>query len=92
MKENEIEYGKPVRRDQLPKPTKRLPEYDECLRAFLKSKSDLWQVNIDALPSKNIRVVLSSLNWRIKHRSDFGNIRVFMRNKNVYLEKIEQHE
>lgn len=87
MKEKEIEYGKPVSRDQLPKPTKRLPQYDECLRAFLKSKSEIWQVNIVALPSKNIRVVLSSLNWRIKHRPEFRNIRVFMRNNQVYLER-----
>ena len=87
MKNKEIVYGRSVRRDQLPKPTKRLPEYDECLKAFLKSKSALWEVNILALPSKNIRVVLSSLNWRIKHRQEFKDIRVFMRRNCVYLEK-----
>lgn len=87
MKSKKIEYGTTVRKDQLPKPTKRLPQYDDCLKAFLKSGSDLWRVNMDALPSKNIRVVLSSLRWRKEHRPEFKDIKVFMRKNQVYLER-----
>ena len=90
MNEKEIVYGIPVERDKLPKPTKRLPEYDDCLNAFLSSGVDLWKVNIDSLPSKDIRVVLSSLKWRTKHRKEFQGIQVFMRRNNIYLEKAEK--
>ena len=81
-------YGEPVRRIQVPKPTKRLPQYDECLKEFLESSSELWKVRFDALPSKDIRVVISALKWRINHRPEFKNIRIFMRNNQIYLEKI----
>lgn len=90
MKEKEIVYGIPVKEDELPKPTKRLPQYDDCLKAFVSSGVDLWKVNIDALPSKDIRVVLSSLKWRINHREEFQGILVFMRRNNVYLEKAKE--
>lgn len=90
MKENKIVYGTPVKKDELPKPTKRLPQYDDCLKAFLSSEADLWKVNIDALPSRDIRVVLSSLKWRIKHRPEFKDIQVFMRRNSIYLEKTKE--
>jgi hypothetical protein len=83
-------YLKPVTREELPKPTKRLPEYDQCLKEFIESGHEICKVNMDALPSKKIRVILSSLKWRIKHRSEFGNIKVFMRNNQIYLEKSER--
>jgi hypothetical protein len=90
LNEKEIVYGIPVERDKLPKLTKRLPQYDDCLKAFVSSGVDLWKVNIDALPSKDIRVVLSSLKWRIKHREEFKDIQVFMRINNIYLEKTKE--
>jgi hypothetical protein len=93
LKKKEIDYGIPIKREALPKPTKRLPQYDECLRAFIKSESELWKVNIQVLPSKNIRVVLSALKWRINHRPEFKGkgIHAFMRGNNIYLEKVNEN-
>jgi hypothetical protein len=90
LKEKEIVYGIPVERDELPKPTKRLPQYDDCLKAFVSSGADLWKVNIDVLPSKDIRVVLSALKWRINNREEFHGIQIFMRRNNVYLKTKEK--
>jgi hypothetical protein len=94
VKKKEIEYGTPIERDALPKPTKRLPQYDECLGAFLQSGSELWRVNINDLPSKNTRVVLSALKWRITHKPEFEGkgIHAFMRRNNIYLEKVKDDE
>jgi len=85
-----FKYGKPLSKDEMPKPRKRLPQYDECLREFLKSGHDYWKVNIDALPSKNIKVILSSLKWRTKHNDTFRGIRVFSKKDEVYLEKVKK--
>ena len=93
LKKGESEYGTPIKKEELPKPTKRLPQYDECLRAFIKSGSELWKVNIKVLPSKNIRVILSALNWRINHKPEFKDKRIhaFMRGNNIYLEKVKEN-
>jgi len=80
-------YGSPVNREKIPKPKRRLPQYDECLREFLASGNEIWKVNIGALPSKNIKVVLSSLKWRTTHNPEFMDIQVFSRKNNVYLER-----
>jgi hypothetical protein len=82
-------YGKPITSDKVPKGRKRLPQYDECLREFLSSDSNFWEVNVDALPSKDIMVVLSSLNWRANKIAEFkGKLRVIMRDRKIYLEKV----
>ena len=84
-------YGVPVSPEEMPKPRKRLPQYDECLKEFLESRHKYWKVNIDRLPSKKPRVVLSSLKWRIKNKPKrFKNIRVFMSKNNIYLEKVKK--
>ena len=67
MKETEFKYGKPAS-PVAAKPKKRLPQYDEALEEFLKSGYNNWEVNLEALPSKKPRVVLSSLKWRIKNK------------------------
>jgi hypothetical protein len=85
-----FKFGKPVSPNEMPKPRKRLPQYDECLKEFLESGHTHWRVNINALPSQNVRVVLSSLKWRIKNKSEFKNIRVVMSKNEIYLEKVEQ--
>jgi hypothetical protein len=82
-------YGKPIASDKVPKGRKRLPQYDECLREFLSSNSNYWEVNLDALPSKNVMVVLSSLNWRANKIEEFkGKLRVIMRDRKIFLEKV----
>jgi hypothetical protein len=81
-------YGKPINSDKLPRGRKRLPQYDECLKEFLASNSNYWEVNIDALPSKNVMVVLSSLNWRVKNSAEFKNVRVIMRDRKIFLQKV----
>jgi hypothetical protein len=88
MKKQEFRYGEPAEKEAV-RTSRRLPQYDECLREFLNSKSEVWKVKIEALPSKNIMVVLSSLKWRTKNKSEFKNIRVFMRRNNIYLEKVK---
>jgi len=90
MRENEFKYGKPASPIAV-KPKLRLPQYDEALREFLNSGYNNWEVNMDALPSKKPRVVLSSLKWRIKNKAEFKGIRVFMHKNKIYLEK-EKHE
>jgi hypothetical protein len=85
-----FKYGKPLSSKEAPKPRKRLPEYDEALREFLNSGADYWMIDIKALPSKDPMVVLSSIRWRIKNKPDqLGNIRVFMRKSNIYLQKVK---
>lgn len=88
MSKKPFKYGKPVGPEEMPKPRKRLPQYDECLREFLASGYRYWEVNIDALPSKKPRVVLSSLKWRIKNKPEFRNVRVFMHKNKIYLERV----
>jgi hypothetical protein len=91
LKKKIFKYGEPAGKEEI-KPTRRLPQYDECLREFLNSESDIWKVKIEALPSQNIRVVLSSFKWRIKHKPEFENIRAFMRRNNIYLERVKNNE
>ena len=86
MVDEKYKYGKPVAK--MPKGRKRLPQYDECLKEFLSSKSSYWEVNLEALPSKDMMVVLSSLRWRIKNNSEYKNISAVMRDKKIYLEKV----
>jgi hypothetical protein len=82
-------YGKPITSDKMPQSrVKRLPEYDWALREFLASKSNYYEVNIEALPSKNIRVVLSSLKWRVKNNSEFKGIKIVMSKGKIFLEKV----
>jgi len=78
-------YGSPVNKEKIPKAKRRLPQYDECLREFVASGHEIWKVNINALPTKDVKVILSSLNWRIKHNAEFRNIQVFSRKNQVYL-------
>jgi len=88
MKKKEFKYGEPISPEEMPKPRRRLPQYDECLREFLRSGYDYWKVNLDSLPSKDPKVVLSSLKWRVKHKKEFKNIRVIMHNGKIFLERI----
>jgi hypothetical protein len=81
-------YGKPIDSKVMPKSRKRLPQYDECLKEFLNSKANCWEVNLEALPSKNEMVVLSSLKWRIKNYSEYKDIKVVMSKGKIYLEKV----
>jgi hypothetical protein len=92
MVKRKHKYGEPVMKSEIPEPTKRLPQYSECLTEFLESESDLWKVNIKTLPSRNIRVIISSLKWRTKNFPQFKNINVFMRGNEVYLEKVKDIE
>jgi hypothetical protein len=85
-------YGTPVSREKVSKLKRRLPQYDECLKEFLKSRDEVWRVNIDALPSKNIKVILSSLKWRTKNKPEYSSIHIFSRKKEVYLEKSDNNE
>lgn len=88
MVEENFKYGKPIAKP--PKGGKRLPQYDECLREYLSSKSNYWEVNLDALPSQKIMIILSSLRWRVKtNPSEYGNVRVIMRDKKIYLGKVK---
>ena len=91
MEKKKFKFGKPVSPEQVPKPRKRLPEYDACLKEFLASGYDHWKVNINALPSKKPRVILSSLKWRVKNKPEFKNIRVFMHKGQIYLEKVRDN-
>ena len=85
--EKKFRYGTPISPSEMPTPRKRLPQYDECLREFLNSGYSHWEVDMDALPSHNPRVVLSSLKWRIENKEEFHSIRVFMHKNMIYLEK-----
>jgi len=70
---------------------KRLPQYDWCLSEFLKSGDKYWKVKIEELPSKKPRVILSSLKWRIKNKSEFKGIKAFMSKGKIYLERVEEN-
>jgi hypothetical protein len=87
-----FKFGKPVSPNEMPKPRKRLPQYDECLKEFLESGHSHWEVDIGALPSKNPRIVLSSLKWRIKNKPELKEIRVIMYKGKIYLEKVKDDE
>jgi hypothetical protein len=83
-------YGKPITPNEMPQSkVKRLPQYDEALREFLDSKSNFYELSLEALPSKNVRVVLSSLKWRVKNNSEFNNIKVVMNKGKIFLEKVD---
>ena len=85
-----FKYGKPMDAKKVASRKKRLPHYDECLKEFLNSGSEAWIVNIDALPSNDPRVVLSSLKWRIKHfPEEYKGIRAFMSKGKIYLERVD---
>jgi hypothetical protein len=82
-------YGKPISSEKMPKSrVKRLPQYDEALKEFLDSNSSYYEVNLEALPSQKVRVVLSSLKWRVKNNSEFNGIKVVMNKGKIYLEKV----
>lgn len=85
-----FKYGVPVAVDVMPQPRKRLPQYDECLKEFLDSGHDNWEVVVNALPSQNPRVVLSSLKWRIKNKSEFKDIKAIMKDNRIYLTREKQ--
>jgi hypothetical protein len=87
LNREKYKYGMPIKKDEFVRSTRRLPQYDECIKEFLDSGHDFWRVNMELLPSKDIRVVLSSLKWRIKHNPEYNDIQVFMRKNNIYLEK-----
>ena len=89
LNKNEFKYGVPISPSEAPKSRKRLPEYDDCLREFKKSGHKNWKVNINALPSKDPRVILSSLKWRTKHKEEFKGIQVIMSKNEIYLEREE---
>jgi hypothetical protein len=84
----EISYISPISSDEMPKARERLPQYDECLREFLKSNYLNAKVNIETLPSRKPKVILSSLKWRIRHNKKFSGIRVVMSKNEIYLEKV----
>jgi hypothetical protein len=83
-------YFKPITSDKMPKPRTRLPQYDMCLEEFLASNSNYGEVNLEALPSKNERIVLSSLKWRINNNPSFKGIRAIMHDKKIFLEKVKE--
>jgi hypothetical protein len=85
--EKKFKYGKPVSPNEMPKPRKRLPQYDESLIEFLESGKDYWEVDLTALPSQKPRVVLSSLKWRINNKPEFKGIRAVMYKNKIYLER-----
>lgn len=83
-------YGKAISSEKMPKSrVKRLPQYDEALKEFLNSDSDYYEVNLEALPSSDVRVVLSSLKWRVNNNPEFKNIKVVMHEGNIFLEKVK---
>jgi len=88
-KKPQSKYGKPFDTSKVKRRRKRLPQYDECLRDFLKSGANGWVVDLDALPSKDPNVVLSSLKWRVRNKAEFAQIRVFMSKNEIYLERVE---
>lgn len=87
MNEKKFRFGKPVGPQEMPKPRKRLPQYDECLKEFLSSGHNHWEVDIDALPSQKPRVVLSSLKWRVRNNEEYKDVRVIMSKNKIYLER-----
>lgn len=87
---NKVSYVSPIRSQEMPKARERLPQYDECLREFLQSNYANAKVNIETLPSKKPKVILSSLKWRIKHKEEFRGINVVMSKNEIYLEKVKE--
>jgi hypothetical protein len=85
-------YGMPVSNVEKPRPRKRLPEYDECLDEFLRSGSSTWKVNADAFPSKKVKVILSSLKWRVNHVERFKGIDVFLSKNQIYLKNLSRQQ
>ena len=85
-------YGAPVRPNEVPKQRRRLPQYDECLREFLNSGDYFWRVDIESLPSNKLKVILSSLKWRIENKPEFKHIQVFVRKNRIYLERVNDEE
>jgi hypothetical protein len=86
---NNHKYGKAISSREMPKPKRRLPQYDECIEEFVNSKDTFWEVNLDALPSKDIMIILSSLKWRVNEKPDYKkSIRVVMSKGKIYLEKV----
>ncbi len=83
-------YGKPITIDKIPRPKRRLRQYDEALKEFLDSDSNYWELNLETLPSHEVRVVLSSLKWRVKNNSEYGCIKVMMRNNKIFLEWLNE--
>jgi hypothetical protein len=82
-------YGKPISSEKMPKSkVKRLPQYDEALKEFLDSGSNYYEVILESLPSHDVRVVLSSLKWRVKNNSEFKNIKIVMHEGKIFLEKV----
>jgi hypothetical protein len=84
--DKEFRYGTPVKPDEMPRSRKRHLQYDECLEEFLDSGQRFWRVNLEALPSRKPRVILSSLKWRIRKKEQFRNIKAFMSKNQIYLE------
>ena len=82
-----MRYGEPTEERPLGRREK-CPEYDVCLKEFLSSGAEYWKVNLETMPSDNIRTIISSLKWRT-HKLEFVNIKVFMRNFQVYLQRIQ---
>lgn len=91
-KKTNFKYGKPMDPGKVSRRKRRLPQYDECLREFLSSGNKYWLVDINALPSNNPRVVLSSLKWRVKNKPEFKGASVFMSKNEVYLERVDEDE
>jgi hypothetical protein len=79
-------YGKPITKDKMPKPRKRMPQYDECLNEFLASKNNYWEINIESLPSTNANTILSALKWRIKNNPRYSKIKIVMQNGKIFLQ------
>ena len=71
----------------MPKPRKRMPQYDECLNEFLAFEGNCWEVNMDALPSKDERTVLSAFKWRFNNNPKYKDIKAIMSNGKIFLEK-----
>jgi len=87
-----LKYGCPVDLSKVIRRRKRCPQYDVCLREFLNSSYKGWKVDLNTLPSKKPRTVLSSIKWRIKHIPEFKGIKTFMANGEIYLERVEDNE
>lgn len=83
--ERKFRYGAPVSQSEMPKLRVRLPQYDECLREFLDSGHNYWEVDMSSLPSQKSRVVLSSLKWRIKNKEEFKGVQAIMQKNKIYL-------
>jgi hypothetical protein len=81
-------YGKPIESKNMPKAKKRLPQYDECLKEFVDSNANYWEINLEELPSKNVMIILSSLKWRIKNNTEYNGIKVVMSKGKIFLQKV----